>query len=246
MDKNTSQTVVQKYQLLFFGCVIAAAVIGSVFIASAIFMKLRTAENVISVSGSAKQKVQADTGRWTGRFSRTTPQTSLSTGYAEMKKDEQVIRTYLKQQGVEAFEISPVFMSEIYKNDQNAPKEYSLSQDIEIKMDNPMKLKEIAKNSESLASSGVLFQPNPVEYYYSKLPELRVSLLPEAIKDARARAQSIASSSGNTIDTVRSVTMGVVQVLSEGSIEVSDYGAYDTSKIDKEVMITVKATFGLK
>ncbi len=40
--------------------------------------------------------------------------------------------------------------------------------------------------------------------------------------------------------------MGVVQVLSEGSIDVSDYGTYDTSKIDKEVMITVKTTFGLK
>jgi uncharacterized protein len=246
MDKELKTTFAQKYQLILFGCIIAASIISSVFIASAIFANIRTSDNVISVSGSAKQKVQADSARWTGRFTRTAFQTALASGYADMKKDEQVIRAYFKEQGVDVFEISPVFMSEVYKNDQNAPKEYNLSQDIEVKLDDPQKLKEIAKNSEILVSRGVLFQPNPVEYYYSKLPELRVSLLPEAIKDARARAQSIASSSNNVIDTVRSVTMGVVQVLSEGSIEVSDYGAYDTSKIDKEVMITVKATFGLK
>ena len=40
--------------------------------------------------------------------------------------------------------------------------------------------------------------------------------------------------------------MGVVQVMSLGSVDVSDYGSYDTSNIEKEVMITVKTVFGLK
>ncbi len=40
--------------------------------------------------------------------------------------------------------------------------------------------------------------------------------------------------------------MGVVQVLPPSSTEVSDYGAYDTSSIEKEVMVTVKASFRLR
>lgn len=44
---------------------------------------------------------------------------------------------------------------------------------------------------------------------------------------------------------VQSANMGVVQVMSVDSVEVSDYGAYDTSNIEKEVMVIVKATFRL-
>jgi hypothetical protein len=137
-------------------------------------------------------------------------------------------------------------MNEIYKSDPNSPREYNLIQSIEIKSDDVNKIKELAKNSDQLASQGIIFSANPVEYYYSKLPELRISLLPEAIKDAKQRAEMISSSSNKTVDTVKSVTMGVVQVMPVGAVEVSDYGSYDTSGIEKEVMITVKTIFSLK
>ncbi|MDD4995997.1 MAG: SIMPL domain-containing protein, partial [Patescibacteria group bacterium] len=81
---------------------------------------------------------------------------------------------------------------------------------------------------------------------YTKLPELRISLLAEAIKDAKARAEKIAESSGKRIDVIKSASIGVVQVLPVNSVEISDYGAYDTSSIEKEVMVTVKASFNMK
>jgi hypothetical protein len=37
-----------------------------------------------------------------------------------------------------------------------------------------------------------------------------------------------------------------VQVLKVNSTDVSDYGAYDTSTIEKEVMVTITAVFNLK
>lgn len=164
-----------------------------------------------------------------------------------MKSDEKIVSDFLVAQGFkDKFEISPVFMNEIYKTDSNAPKEYNLTQNIEIKSDDVNKMKELAKNSDGLASKGIIFSANAVEYYYSKLPDLRISLLPEAIKDAKERAKMIASSSDKTVDSVKSVSMGVVQVMPVGSIDVSDYGSYDTSTIDKEVMITVKTIFSLK
>jgi hypothetical protein len=163
-----------------------------------------------------------------------------------MKSDEKIVSAFFAEKGFKNIEISPVFMNEIYKNDQNAPKEYNLIQNVEIKADDVLKMKELAKSSDQLAAKGIIFSANSVEYYYSKLPELRVSLLPEAIKDAKNRAQSIAESSGRSVDAIKSVSMGVVQVMPVGSIDISDYGSYDTSSIDKEVMITVKTVFGLK
>ena len=68
----------------------------------------------------------------------------------------------------------------------------------------------------------------------------------DAIKDAKSRAEKIAEGTGRKVGSVQEASSGVVQVLTPNSIEVSDYGSYDTSSIEKEVMVTVKASFRLK
>lgn len=85
-----------------------------------------------------------------------------------------------------------------------------------------------------------------MEYYYSKLPELRIELIPDAINDAKLRAQKIAEGSGKKIGVIKSANLGVVQVLPVNSTEVSDWGTYDTSTIEKEVMIPVTVIFEIK
>ncbi len=233
-------------KLLPFGLILGVSLIITGAIIARTFLNVKELDNVISVSGSAKQTVTSDSARWTGNFSRTILKDQIKSGYAMMKNDEKIVSDFFKSQGFTNVEISPVFMNEVYKSDANAPKEYNLVQNIEVKSDDVNKMKELAKNSDQLADKGVIFSANSVEYYYSKLPELRVSLLPAAIKDAKNRAASIAESSGKNVDAIKSVSMGVVQVMSVGSIDVSDYGSYDTSNIEKEVMITVKTVFGLK
>lgn len=234
-------------KFLLVGLILGLSLIASSSIVSKTFLDVKNLDNVITVSGSAKQKVTSDSARWTGNFSRTVTKDNLKDGYNQMKSDEKTVGDFLIAQGFQDhFEISPVFMNEVYKSDSNAPREYNLTQNIEIKSDDVNKLKELAKNSDQLAGRGIIFSTNAVEYYYSKLPDLRISLLPEAISDAKKRADIIASSSGKNVDSVKSVSMGVVQVMPVGSIDVSDYGSYDTSTIDKEVMITVKTIFSLK
>jgi len=234
-------------KLIFFGLIIGLSLVFSAGIVSKTFLDVKNLDNVISVSGSAKQKVTSDSARWIGNFSRIVTTENLKNGYNQMKGDEKTVNDFLIAQGFkDTFEISPVFMNEIYKNDQNGPKEYNLTQNIEVKSEDVNKVKELAKNSGELAEKGIIFSTNPVEYYYSKLPDLRISLLPEAIKDAKKRAEIIAGSSDKNIDSVKSVSMGVVQVMSVGGVDVSDYGTYDTSAIEKEVMITVKTIFSLK
>ena len=234
-------------KLIPFGVILGLSLVIAALLVSGTLLDIKELNNVISISGSAKLPVTSDSARWTGNFSRTAFATNLKSGYEAMKKDEGLVAAYLDEQGFAGkYEISPVYMYEIYKSDAYAPKEYNLTQSIEVKSDDVEKVKNLVKNIEKVIAQGVIFSSNPVEYYYSKLPDVRVSLLPEAIKDAKARAQAIADSSGAKVDNVKSVAMGVVQVMPLGAIEVSDYGSYDTSSIDKEVMITVKVTFGLK
>jgi hypothetical protein len=75
---------------------------------------------------------------------------------------------------------------------------------------------------------------------------MRVALLSSAIKDAGARAAAIAKESGRSVGTLRSASGGVVQVLPQGGVDISDYGTYDTQSKQKEVMVTIRAMFSLQ
>ena len=56
----------------------------------------------------------------------------------------------------------------------------------------------------------------------------------------------MAEATGKSVGSLKSAASGVVQVLPANSLEVSDYGTYDTSKVNKNVMVTVKASFNLR
>ena len=212
--------------------------------------QIKAADNFLSVTGSAKQSVSADIVKWNGSFSRNVLASDLKVGYAQMKNDEAVLSKFLKDNGIVDAEmtISPVSMQQQYNYNKtsNTPDEYTLMQNVTVQSSDIQKIKTLSKNTQSVIDQGVIFSATSPEYYYSKLPEARVTLLPEAMKDAQVRAESIAQSTGKRVGILKSASMGVVQVMQPNSIDISDYGNYDISTVEKEIMITVKASFSLK
>ncbi len=212
--------------------------------------QIKAADNSLSVTGSAKQSVTADSVKWNSSFSRTVYSSNLKIGYSQMKADEAIVLKFLKDSGITDAEltISPVSMQEQYNYDKGVgtPTEYSLIQNVTVQSSDIAKIQTISKNIQTIIDQGVIFSAYSPEYYYTKLPEMRVTLLPEAMKDAQARAESIAKSTGKKVGTLKSASMGVVQVMQPNSIDISDYGNYDTSTVEKQIMITVKASFSLK
>jgi len=227
----------------------------SLIIASTIwamaFYKSKTLDDYLSVTGSASTQIVSDNAKFSGDFSRIVKISALKSGYDQMAKDLVLVKSFLKAQGIDekGVTISTVSMMENYNYNNNSvqtEKEYTLRQQVEISMNDANKITSLAQSTQALINKGVIFNTNPVEYYYTKLPELRVSLLSDAVKDAKARAEKLAESSGKSVGGLKSAASGVVQVLPANSLEVSDYGTYDTTKINKTVMVTVKASFGLR
>lgn len=71
-------------------------------------------------------------------------------------------------------------------------------------------------------------------------------MLAEATKNARACAEKIAESTDSKIGFMQSASMGVFQVTPTNSVDVSDYGYFDTSSINKKVTSVVRASFSLQ
>jgi hypothetical protein len=172
----------------------------------------------------------------------------VKVGYVQLATDLKVVESFMSKNGITDKQIIvlPVSLMQDYSQNANDPKRYTLTQSIEIDTTDVIKITDIAKNVESIVNQGVLFQSNPVEYYYSQLDKARVELLTAATADAQARAAAMAKSSGQSVGKLQSASSGVVQVLSKGAVDNGEYGQYDTSKIDKDISVTVRATFRLK
>jgi hypothetical protein len=238
----------QKVVLLpvIMGCCL---IISTIIWATAYYNK--DTSNSLSVTGSASKQVVSDSAKFSGNFSRIVKVSNLKSGYAQIAQDLIIVKKFLKDQGIDDknITISTVSMFENYNYNNNnvqTEKEYTISQTVEVSSSDINQITALAQKTQDLINKGVIFSTNAVEYYYTKLPELRVSLLADAIKDAKARAEQMAGATGKSIGSLRAAASGVVQVLPANSLEISDYGTYDTSKINKNVMVTVKASFGLR
>jgi len=237
-----------KNNLMSFGIVLGLSIILSFGIASYTFYNLRSMD-YISTTGSAKKAVTSDKVKWITSIARQTTISNIKDGYTKMDTDLKEVKAFLATNGIPETEITvaPVWMNEVYEQYPSTDKKYNLTQNIEINSADVLKIDNLSKNTTSLITSkSILFSTQSLQFYYSKLPEVRVELLGEAVADAKARAQKLAEAGGKSIGTLKSASSGVVQVMSPNSVDVSDYGMYDTSTIDKEIMITVKGSFQIK
>lgn len=233
---------------LIFGLVLGLSLIISASIASLTFYQLRTGNSITS-TGSAKKAVVSDKVKWITSITRSTTFSSLKNGYAQMDQDLKEVKSFLLKNGINEAEIivSTIYLNEIYEQYPGSDKKYNLVQNIEINHADVNKIDALSKNTNSLITEkGILFTTNSLEFYYSKLPEARIELLSSAVEDSKARASELARAGGKKVGALKSASSGVVQVMSPNSVEVSDYGMYDTSKIEKEIFVTVKATFEIK
>jgi hypothetical protein len=208
---------------------------------------LKGLNNTLSVTGSSQTAVTSDSVKFTLTIGHTVPESALAAGYSSLDSDLRATQAFLTSNGILPAEmvVSPALANKNYdSNNQNGPTKYDLTRTIVISSTRVDAVTALADKVSGLASQGVAVTASSPEYYYSKLSDLRVSLLGAALKDAKARADAIAKQSGQSVGRLQGASGGVVQVLAPNSItDVSDYGQYDTSSVQKEVMITVRATY---
>lgn len=229
--------------------ILGVSIIVAVLVGAFAFIQARGFDNTLSVTGSASQRVSADTAKWSFSLSRQATEGTVERAHTQISADLVAAKQFLTKNGVkdEDITVSTVMTNEMYKYDsKEGPRAFEVRQTVTVESKDPKGLDALAKASSELSSKGILIMADQPQYFYSKLSHLRVSLLGAAIADARARAGQIAGSAGTKVGPLKAASSGVVQVLAPNSIDISDYGQYDTSSVEKDVMVTVRATFFVK
>lgn len=238
--------------LVLFGIVLALGFIITGGVVGRAFYRVKNLDNTISVTGSAQRVIDSDTVRWTANFNRTVGVEQLKDGSVQIKKDLDAVLNYLNKNGItkEQITINPVT---VFTNSENNGygstgriTGYSLGQQIIIESTNVQNLTTIAQESTKLLNEGIVFSSQPLEYYYSKLDDVKIEMLGAATDNAKQRAVAIADKSGADLGSLKAASMGVFQITPINSTEVSDYGVFDTSAIKKRITAVVRTTFSVE
>jgi hypothetical protein len=234
--------------LLGFAVLAVAIVLGSISIAGGI--RDRNRGDVITVTGSAKKRIASDYVVWD--FSVTSQQPSPGAAATGLARWASRIRTFLQEEGVRPGEITvqPISTESVagFSNGQETGKVlgYKLTRSYEVRSPRVSAMARVAEHSSRLFAAGIPLTAQPLQYIYTRLPSLRPPLLAQATKDAQERARVLTEATGAHLGKLRGVDVGVFQVTSPNSTQVSDYGEYDTSTFEKDVTAVVNVTFSLR
>ena len=237
--------------------------LGTIFIAIAITVglwmlsgaykyKFKSLEN-ITVTGMAEKDFTSDLIVWSGSFNRTGSE--LKEVYSQLKQDEATIKSYLNKKGIP--DSSIVFTSinttknfeNVYNNESGAIINtiftgYTLEGSVRVESKDIVTVEKLSREITELLENGIELSSNSPEYYYTKLNELKIDLLSQASKDAKNRAETIATNSGGALGNLTKANMGVFQITGKNVNEDYSYGGvFNISSKEKTASVTLRAEY---
>jgi hypothetical protein len=230
--------------VLALGFVLSALVFGW------FFEKSKKGGEVITVTGAARKRIKSDLVVWNAAVSYQGA--TLADAYRALSENVPRVKQYLITKGIPENEItvsaiSPTTMRRTNENGQETSEisGYNLRQELSVRSTDVDKVAQVAREATELINQNILIESNSPQYLYTKIGDLKIEMLGEAAKDAKTRAERIAASTGNSIGTVRTAKMGVMQITAADSTEVSDMGISDTSSIEKDITAVVNIGFAV-
>ncbi|MDX1977273.1 MAG: SIMPL domain-containing protein [Pseudanabaenaceae cyanobacterium bins.68] len=234
---------------VFWGMVaMAIAVTVGAILGSSALGSLRTSDS-LTIIGSAKRPIQSNYVVWQSSVSAQQP--TLQQAYQAVKRHSERVQGYLKSQNIgdESISLGAIATEAIpeYVNGNATGKilSYKLTQRFEVSSKDVSGIAKVARSSTDLINEGIPYASEPPQYLYTDLTQLRVEMVAEAAKDAKSRADAIASVTGSKVGVVRRAETDAFQITPRFSTEVSSGGVYNTTTIDKDIKAVVSITFAV-
>jgi uncharacterized protein len=241
-----------RYGRLQLGVALAAGLVFATFIGTRALVRIKSDDQTIGVTGSAKRRIRSDLVIWSASLSYKGD--TIQHAYRALAAATPRVVAYLGEKGVKPGEIvvhsvetKPVFARDGEgRTHEETVTGYTMTQEIEVRSSDVDRVTSISNQATELIDQGILLESARPEYHYTKLGELKIQMLHEAAKDTRVRAEQIALATGARLGPLRSAHMGVMQINPADSTETSSEGNNDTSALDKDVIAVVTSNFQLE
>lgn len=231
-----------------------AIIIVAILLGNAYTYKYKQQET-IKVTGLGEEDFTSDLIVWQATFSKRG--TDLKSISKELSNDRVKIKKYLTSKGIKESDIvfSSVNISKEYSSSYDSYGNYLssnftgylLSQNLRIESSDVDNIEKNSREVTELIDQNIELTSLEPEYYYTKLDALKLKMIENATKDARERAEKIASNSDSKLGNLKNASMGIIQITAKNSSE--DYswgGSFNTSSKLKTASITIRLEYAIK
>jgi hypothetical protein len=255
MNENKSKMIGN----IIVALILSIAIVFSCFIGVNGLAEFKRKRYDIDIKGYTKQQIISDLIVWSGYYDVQAE--NLKDGYAMLEADKEKVSIYLKNKDFTEEELifSSISISENHALNEyggytNEVIGYNLAQTVTISSDEIDRVTELSRSATELLNEEVQFQSYAPEYHYTKLEDLKASMLAEATLDATKRAELIAVNAGSKLGELTHAKLSNITVTPLYSVpddynEWYGYGSYvdnDTVSLEKEVTVSVYCTFEIK
>jgi len=239
------------------GVLLAAGLFGAGYFVSTTVYKGKLASNSVTVKGFAERDVRADLALW--QISYTITGGNLADLYSQSSTDENTIVGFLTRSGFAKQDIKPgnLQMTDLLANefrDKTVPdaQRYILKNAITVRSNDVALVDRTTNALNDLVRQGIVLTANSVDFQFTKLNDIKASMLRDATKNARDAAQQFANDAGSTVGSIQSANQGFFSIDSRDSAAAQnpngrpDYDSPQRSTIDKKVRVVVTLTYYLE
>jgi hypothetical protein len=230
------------------GLFLAAGLVCSAMLGTSAWVKIKNSQ-FVTVKGSVQKDIESDLAIWSGSF--LVEAETLLEAQHKIQANRALVARFLGDAGVTNFIFAPIGIEELKASQKSSDgwvtqrtTGYRLSQGVSVESADVDRLDKL--DATPLVEQGVIFTVAPSQFIYSKAGDTKIEMLAEATKDARARAEQIATQGGRDIARLHDADQGIFQITPQHSVTTSWEGENDTTSREKTITAVVTATFLLK
>ena len=226
-----------------FGGLIAIGLIGSGIAIGGGVINAQVGNRQVTVRGVAERNVVADLAVLTINFSQSGDDLDAVTG--KIDGDLAKVQQFLKAQGYPEDALTNGRLS-VTDNKANAYQpaadvlHYTATNSVTIRTRDVARVAQTQRSLDDLVRQDVLIGFADPLYVYTKLNEVRPSMIAEATASARSGAEQFAKDSGAPLGPIRQATQGSFEILAREDID------NESTSLDKRVRVVATVTYQLR
>jgi len=181
-------------------------------------VRVKEYERTVRVKGLSEREYPADIVLWPITFTEASNQ--LSDLYASLENSTAAIKNFLVKNGIEESEISvspPSITDKLaqqYGNPQGVPFRYTAKQAVTVYSDKVSLVRKTITNLSDLGKQGIALSGNEydyrasIEYYFTRLNDVKPEMVEEATTKAREVAEKFAKDSNSNLGKIKRAVQG--------------------------------------
>jgi hypothetical protein len=218
--------------------------------------RFKAEDRSVSVKGFSEREVKADLAVWiiqTRMANNDLMEGSKATEEAKNKVINFMLQNQIKQEEiiVEGIVVTDKKAQQYDNFQQGNAFRYLITQTFQIRSNNVDLLQKVSRMTGELLQVGVFLSNsdygNPLQFYFTKLNDIKPEMITEATKNARKAAQQFASENDSELGRLKKANQGLFTIVDRTASLSGGEGGYasGTNDLFKKVRVVISAEYSI-